>query len=349
MNSTLVAEPTEIAPQTDYLSLPGLIGTFMGRDALSLAASYLNLGFEDTVLLPAYNCKEVVRPFARRTRLAFYDVRPDLAIDPDEIRAFLRTTRVKMMLIINYFGFLQTYRKELKKICADQGVILIEDCAHSLLTEGSGNVGDLSVYSFRKLLPLPDGGGLRVNIEEEPVKPKFHPVVYSNGLSVLSSAKSFFNIRSDTFSRAGVTSGREHFRSDSTPPPKDGYILPMSWFARRGLSKASCAEIIERKRNDYEFWQMTSRGNRQFAPIFESLTAGVCPIGFPVRIKNRESIVSRARKEGVQLRVHWRLPAGTEERCRNSHAISTESLTLPLYPQLGAKEREIVLRIIAGA
>lgn len=346
MNSALVAEP--VATPADPLNLPGLIGTFMGRDALALAAAYLDLGAGDTVLLPAYNCKEVVRPFARRTRLAFYDVRPDLTVDPDELRARIRTTRIKMVLIINYFGFLQPFRKEVKQICAEQGAVLVEDCAHSLLTAGSGDTGDLSVYSFRKLLPLPDGGGLRVNLAGRPPNPRFHPAAYSNVLSVLSSAKSFFNIRSDTFSRAGIANGAENLRSASAPAGNDGRILPLSWFARRGLAKTLRTEIVERKREDFRYWQEISHKSG-LSPVFGTLPDRVCPLGFPIRIQDRESIVSRARKEGIQLRVHWRLPATVEREYGNSYKLSTETLTLPVYPELGPRERKRITRLVTAA
>ena len=183
--------------------LRNVIGTFMARDALSLASEYLGLSAEDTVLLPAYLCPEVFKPFNSRAKIQFYEIRSDLTVDPDEIR--FRTDRegIKLAVLINYFGFLQPYRKEIKEICADRGVLLLEDCAHSLLTEGSGDTGDFSVYSFRKILPVPDGGGLRINIKgERLITPKFYPRFYSDILSLLIIAKISLNVRSHMLSRA---------------------------------------------------------------------------------------------------------------------------------------------------
>jgi len=349
MSATLVSQPATAGVRRNPLDLSGVIGTFMGRDALALAASYLALGSGDTVLLPAYNCKEVVRPFAQRTNIALYDVQPDLTINPDEIRARLRATNARVMVLINYFGFLQPYRAELKKICTDSGVVLIEDCAHSLLTEESGDTGDLSVYSFRKLLPLPDGGGLRIHLEGRQVRTKFHPALYSNVLSVLSSIKSMLKVRSDKLSRAGFADGKENLRSSSPLRQEETYTLPLSWFARRGLAKSNWREAIERKREDFGYWQGICKGDRRLAPVFEKLVEGVCPIGYPIRIRNRESIVAQARAEGVQLRVHWRLAASVEAECVNSYRLSTETLTLPVFPELGRKEREVVTRLISAA
>jgi len=115
------------------------------------------LKLDDTVLLPAYLCHEVLRPFLGKTKVRFYGIKPDLAVDPQEINEIAVKNKVRMMIIINYFGFLEPRRKEIRQICSDRGIILMEDCAHSLLTEGSGEIGDISVYSFRKIFPVPDG------------------------------------------------------------------------------------------------------------------------------------------------------------------------------------------------
>src|SRR5579871_2254828 len=82
---------------------PGVIGTFMGRDALTLAIAHLGVGPGDTVLLPVYTCQEVLRSFVSRMDVVFYDVRPDLAIEPDELLRRLNGRKAKAALITNYF------------------------------------------------------------------------------------------------------------------------------------------------------------------------------------------------------------------------------------------------------
>ena len=93
------------------------IGTFMARDALSLAATYLGLTRDDAVLLPAYLCKEVLRPFAGRCRVLFYDLEDDLSVDPARIERWLARERVRLLVIVDYFGFLQPHRRELATLC----------------------------------------------------------------------------------------------------------------------------------------------------------------------------------------------------------------------------------------
>jgi perosamine synthetase len=349
-----VGEPTRIEAQTNgegaplgtISRFPDVIGTFMGRDALSLAVHYLELQNDDTVLLPVYTCQEVLNTFVKNAKVIFYDVRPDLTIDPDEIRAKLNKNKIRMVMITNYFGFLQPFREEIKKICAEGDASLIEDCAHSLLTQGSGETGDLVIYSFRKILPISDGGGLKVNGRRHSPAIKFYPRLYSNAISVLIMTKSTFGIRTNKLSRARLTAHKEKVLPTASSTNKDGRVLPLSYFAESGMANLSFPEIAKRRRQDFEYWSRASKKKGSLVPVFDDLPQDVCPFGFPARVKNRELIESRARDAGVQLSVHWRLDPRLGSECRNSHNLSRQLLTLPLYPDLSEKTREIVTGVV---
>ena len=327
---------------------PEIIGTFMGRDALSLAVSCLELKPEDTVLLPAYLCREVLRPFLGKTRVMFYDIRPDLAADPATIRQIVAKTKVKVMMIINFFGFLQPYRKEIKEICSERGIILIEDCAHSLLTEGSGDVGDISIYSFRKILPVPDGGGLTMNLNGNAPSPEFYPTLYSNVLSILIITKALLDVKVDSLSRAGLADKKTNLSSAGPATDRCGRVLPLSSFTRNGMGNMSFPEIVEQRRTDFTYWQDVTRKTEKIAAVFPELPLGVCPLGYPVKVKDRDALRSRLQKEGIFLKVHWNLPEEVGDEHVNSHAMAKQSITLPLHFELGRREREGIERLLAS-
>ncbi len=325
---------------------PGIIGTFMGRDALALAVSFLDLTPNDTVLLPAYLCREVLRPLSGKARVLFYDVKPDLTLDLQEIEQIVAKNRVKMMMIINYFGFLEPRRKQIRQICSDWGIVLMEDCAHSLLTEGSGEIGDICIYSFRKIIPVPDGGGLKINMVGKALTPDFYPRAYSNVLSVLIMIKALLNVQSEKLSRAGYADRQKDPVQDPSEVKKNDRVLPLSSFTFNGLGNTSFAEIIGRRRDDYLYWQEVARSNSQIMPVFANLPPGVCPLGFPVTIKNRDLLRSRLQQDGVFLKVHWNLPEAVGGEYVNSRMLSTQMITFPVYPELGIKEREGIQRAI---
>jgi dTDP-4-amino-4,6-dideoxygalactose transaminase len=315
---------------------PDVIGTYMARDALSLAISMLGLNRADTVLLPAYLCREVVKPFLGRTRVVFYDVEPDLSIAPLEIEKKLNGA--KLLLIINYFGFLQPHRAQIKKLCEKHGVMMLEDCAHSLLTEGSGITGDVAIFSFRKNLPLPDGGGLKFNGEGIRELPKFQLKLYSNALSIMSLLKSFSRIQSSTLSRAGLS---QKFKSN----PR---TLPLSTFASNGLGNLSFAQIIEKQRADYQYWIEALHGSARAVPLFKELPCGVCPLGFPVEAEDRDSLAAQLQKAGAPVKIHWRLPDCVGEEFRTSHRLGKTLLTLPICPELSRKHRDTILGVLGS-
>jgi len=325
---------------------PGVIGTFMGRDALSLAVSCLELKMDDTVVLPAYLCREVLRPFLGRTRVMFYDIMPDLAVEPAAIRQIVAKNKVKVLMIINYFGFLQPYRKEIKEICTEHGVILIEDCAHSLLTEGSGDVGDISIYSFRKILPVPDGGGLKMNLNGTEQSLDFYPRLYSNVLSMLIIAKSLLDIKVDNLSRAGLADKKKELGRAEPATETCGRVLTLSSFTRNGMGNVSFPEIVGIRRHDFSYWQDVAQRTERMAPVFPELSPGVCPLGYPVKIRDRDAVRVRLQKEGIFPKVHWNLPEEVGPEHVNSHAMAKQSITLPLHFELGQREREVIERLL---
>jgi len=321
--------------------VPGMIGTFMARDALFLAAIFLKLTRNDVCLLPAYLCKEVWRPFAGRSQLAFYDVDDQLNVEPAAIERLLKAKPIRMLLIINYFGFLQKWREEIASLCRQYGTVLLEDCAHSLLTQGSGETGELCVVSLRKMLPVVDGGGLTVRRNVEGFAGAFRPRLYSNMLSLLALAKTFAPVRMNALSRAGMADRRQALQGEAANE-QVREVLPLSWFARNGAGNASVAHIVERRRNDYQFWQTLLKELPTMTPVMATLGNGVCPLGFPVLAQHRDSTKAALERLRVPVTVEWRLSHDLGSDCANSHQLSHHMMTLPVYPALTSRIRERV-------
>lgn len=328
-------------------SFPGVIGTFMGRDAIRLAASALGLSSSDVALLPGYLCVEVLKPFLERCRVEFYDVRPDTSIDPQVLQQQLTRYHPKVVLFINYFGFLQPHRAEIKQLCAGHGALLIEDCAHSLLTEGSGDTGDWVIHSFRKILPLPDGGGLKANTRREVLHPRFRSRMCSDVLSVLIVLKSWLKVRHKAFSRAGVTASVRQGETTYHAPDDVPCLLPMSTLSQLRLRGLDSATIKAKRRRDFQFWLEWCAKFSGVTPLFDRLGHGVCPMGFPVIVRDREVLRSRLEREGLLIRTHWHLPPSVGSEFVHSHCLANETLTLPLYHEFADPQRSRIASLVA--
>jgi len=321
---------------------PGVIGTFMGRDALELAVSALNLQRSDVALLPAYLCVEVLKPFLSRCQVVFYDIRPDASIDPSEIEQHLSRHHPKVVLFINYFGFLQPYRAQIKTLCQREGALLIEDCAHSLLTEGSGDTGDWVIYSFRKILPVSDGGGIKANKFSQSLQPRFHSGFVVNVLSFLILMKSALKIRHHAFSRAQLTSDFRGLRTGAHSV-ETARFYPLSDLARHRMRGVDFSLVVAKRRDDFQFWLDWSTRTECVTPLFDRLDTGVCPMGFPVFARNRDQLKSQLEQKGVFVRTHWHLPDCVGSQFLNSHRLARETLTLPLFHEFDENQRSYVV------
>jgi dTDP-4-amino-4,6-dideoxygalactose transaminase len=97
----------------------------------------------------------------------FYRVNRDLSVDMGDFKSKVVNSNVGAVLLIHYFGFVQSEVNAIVNLCRENNVLLIEDCAHSLTSSyygvPLGSLGDFGLFSLHKTLPVSSGGILRVN------------------------------------------------------------------------------------------------------------------------------------------------------------------------------------------
>ncbi len=322
-----------------------VLGTFMGRDAIALLAAMVELGPRDRVLLPGYLCEEVSRPFARRTQVDFYDIGRDLVVDPAVLRAMLAARPSRLVYVIHYFGFLQPHLVEIREACRAAGAWLVEDCAHALLSRDAGMIGDFVVHSFRKTLPLPDGGGLVLRAPT-PQPASFRPQILSDALSILSLAKSWSGLRSNALSRSGIAAYTEGSPNPPKQAARERCALPMSRYARMHILRTDPSHVIARKRTDFDAWMKLIAGARDLRPLHDVLPEGTCPSGCPVFATDRDALREQMRAQGIHMKIHWPLPAEVGDTLLDSHWVASRLFTLPVYPDDSRREQAFVARMI---
>jgi dTDP-4-amino-4,6-dideoxygalactose transaminase len=139
----------------------------------ALLALGMKRGF-DEVLLPAYvgwSSREgsgVMDPIRELgLKPLFYRMTSHLRIDVDDLCLRLTTSRARVLVLIHYFGFPDPEYKRVCQLAREHGLIVVEDEAHSMLSDLVGGVcgrlGEFSIMSLHKLLPVPQGGLLVVN------------------------------------------------------------------------------------------------------------------------------------------------------------------------------------------
>ncbi|QKQ26218.1 DegT/DnrJ/EryC1/StrS family aminotransferase [Candidatus Reidiella endopervernicosa] len=94
----------------------------------------------------------------------------DLSASKENLYALIKSNKYSVLLVIHYFGFCQNNMEEISALCKEHGVVLIEDCAHTMFGYCSGvrlgSIGDFSIFSVHKILSVENGGILQVNSSE---------------------------------------------------------------------------------------------------------------------------------------------------------------------------------------
>lgn len=130
---------------------------------------------DEVVLLPAYigwSSKEGSGVFDPVQELglpyAFYRLDDRLRIDLAHLESTLRGGRVRVMVIIHYFGYVDPGYERAVELARRYGAFVLEDEAHAMFTDliggCSGRLGDACIFSLHKMLPVKDGGMLLWNV-----------------------------------------------------------------------------------------------------------------------------------------------------------------------------------------
>jgi hypothetical protein len=139
----------------------------LARNAMYAACRILRIGPGDEILTPAFDCDGALQPFtAIGCGVKFFRSDPfTFAVDVQDIKKQI-TPATRLIHIVNHFGIAQQW-DELCELRKSSGIPILEDNAYSLFSSYNGRplgeFGDFSVFSFRKNLPVVDGGMLRIN------------------------------------------------------------------------------------------------------------------------------------------------------------------------------------------
>jgi len=156
--------------ENDFSNYIGLTAaaTSSGTSALHLALMAVGVSESDEVILPAYTCITVALPILyQRANPILVDVNDDYNISVEDLKNKI-TSRTKVVIVPHMFGY-PADMDEIKELCNENHVTLIEDCAQSIGAEYNknkvGTIGDISIFSFyaTKMMTTIQGGMVCTN------------------------------------------------------------------------------------------------------------------------------------------------------------------------------------------
>jgi CelD/BcsL family acetyltransferase involved in cellulose biosynthesis/dTDP-4-amino-4,6-dideoxygalactose transaminase len=322
-----------------------------GRTALFCGLKTCGISQGSTLLIPAYICDSVISAVrSAGLRYRFYRILSNL--EPDFKDLELKSEGAEALLIIHYFGFPQPLER-IMGFCQSKGVLLIEDCAHALYSKLEdkplGSFGLFGVFSLKKTLPLPDGGMLLLNhgrtAEAKEIKGGY-PV-----LSTLSQLEKWTEFKTGISPRCYLLQ-IDSLRNGFIKRDNGRKIVPgkgISTTSLRLFHEVNADEIIDKRRNNYQYYLKRLVNRKGLQILYPELSDGVCPIGFPILIENRDGIRKRLLKKGVNLRTFWDIMPAEIPHSEHpiAYEISKKILILPVHQSVEKKYLDYVVKQLA--
>jgi len=329
--------------------------SYMARNVIYHLFRSLNLKPGETVLMPDYHSGvEVWAVRAAGAAVRYYPIRRNLEPDLEALEKSC-TPDVRVLYMVHYLGWAQPL-EELAALCRRRGMIMVEDCALSMLSERDGQplgvTGDYSVFCLYKTLPVPHGGLLvqNRNVREELTRLEMNPCNAAS-LAGRSAELLFERVRARADSMGRALSGlkrsagrvltsvgvRRFPVGDITPDFSSvGFdvanmntgMSPVCHRLLRGLDY----EAIRRRRRE-NFMRMRERLAGHVRLVREDLEEGVCPMFFPILVPDKHAAARALHAHGVQAIEFWNYgyPEADDRTSGDARFLREHLLELPIH------------------
>jgi dTDP-4-amino-4,6-dideoxygalactose transaminase len=309
-----------------------------------------------TVLMPDYNSgNEVMALAAAGAAIRFYPIGPDMLADPDDVERLCERHAPDVLYVIHYLGWPQPIAT-LAGICRRRGMLLVEDCALSLLSEPSGqplgSTGHWSVYCLYKTLPVPNGSLLVQNANRIESLDRLR-LRGASAASVLGRLTELLvqrvRGRAEFFGRAlqalKRTAGRAAGVIDVSRSPVgdigfdvDDVDLAMSAASSRLLQRLDFAGI--RRRRIANFRALSAELDGHVTPAHPGLADGVCPLFYPILVADKTGAARALRNRGVDVLEFWNHGAAASAGAEAGAArfLRAHVLALPVHQDLTRRQ-----------
>jgi len=324
-----------------------------------------------TVLAPDYySGNEILAIQAAGVKIHYCPIGGDMQWDPAEVERLCREHSPDVLYVIHYAGWPQPIA-QLAELCRRREMLLVEDCALSLLSETEdgrplGSFGQWSVFCLYKTLPLPNGALLVQNdlplesLERLHLRPAGTASVAArvaelfvqrvrgrfNGVgAALQALKRGMGMAAGALDVRRANVGDIGFNLDEVD-------LAMSPVSTRLLQRLDYSDIRRRRAANYR--QLLEELDAHVRPVFPVLPDRVCPLFFPVMVPDKARAADALRRRGVDALEFWNDPVGEgTEMAPPARFFRQHVLELPIHQDLSARHvshlaRQTNLTLAAG-
>lgn len=326
---------------SDYLELDDryVVATNTATSALHLALLAADIGPNDEVITPSFNCvadQQAIRMTGAEPVMC--DIQEDnLGIDTEKAKLLI-TEKTKAIIPLHYAG-IPCNQNQVYEITKKHQIRVIEDCCHAFGTTINGrkigSYGDMALFSFDpvKTITSIDGGCIVVNNKDE-----FEKIQHMRLLGM----------NKDTIERY------KNKRSWNYDVVIQGYRYHLNnVMASVGISQIKrVEEIISSRRKvcqDYNQAFKAIDGLKIPNSDFEN----VSPFIYVIRVLDgkREKLIEYLQKKSIDTGIHWtpvhKFSYFSKSKCGDlsvTNKIADEILTLPLHSNMNSESIERVIK-----
>jgi dTDP-4-amino-4,6-dideoxygalactose transaminase len=313
--------------------------------ALDLSAILASVEPGDEVIMPSFTFVSTANAFVLRGAVpVFVDIRPDtLNIDETKVEAAI-TPRTRAIVPVHYAG-VGCEMDLLCDIAARHRILVIEDAAQGLMARYRGrplgSIGHLASLSFHetKNIVSGEGGALLIN---DPEFMERAEIVREKG----TNRSQFFRGQVDKYTWVDIGS--------SFLPGE--IIAAFLWAQLEEATRITTQRVLLWERYHRAFEDLEAKGlvTRPFIPEDRDHNAHMYYLVLP-SLQDRTAFIAGLRDRGIQAVFHYvplhNAPAGkkygrTSGSMVNTERISERLVRLPLWPDLGDQQQEVIDAVI---
>lgn len=321
-----------------------------GRTAIKfLMESLQDMKSVKGILLPNYLCDSIIQPLVEvNIPYEFYQIEKDFSININDLENKLKPDWA--VFVLDYFNIRQESEvgNYIRKI-RDTNVI-IEDITHSLFDQKEP-IGHYQIASIRKWLGISSGALIR-----DYYSGKIHNHVFSE------TSKVNTEIVQKRFYAANLKS--IYLKCQSNKYLKSEYlnlfneaemildesnieVLKIDSISKEIISRYDFDSLIEIRKENYRTLFNGLSGIKEVEVINGIPDNNKVPLGFPIKVNDRDILRATLIKEKIFPPVHWPLPEELlDESTKAAHNIARSILTLPCDQRYTENDMNRMINVI---
>lgn len=285
------------------------------------------------VWLPSFLCDVMINAAKSAARgVNYFPVDLNLKVNDEWMN---NVRRGDLIILIDYFGF-NCSKLPAEKLAGRDAWIVV-DASQSLLSNYPNTHGDFVLFSPRKFLGVPDGGILtsKSKIDLSSVDLSRPPINWWLQAFKASVLRREFDIH------GGDRAWFQIFQEVDIEAPYG--FFAMSELSRSLLDHSFDYRLIaKRRRENY----VALLAELEDIALFPVLPPETVPIGFPIRLKNRDYVRNKLIEYKVYPPIHWEIEDIVPAIFTESHYLSKEIMTIPCDQRYDESDMNRLIKLI---